>query len=52
MGEIHGELVHWAMEGGVELNGIEPRTIPGKGTGIFATRKLKVIDLSVAFEFV
>ena len=35
-------LVSWAVAQGVELAGIQPRAIPGRGVGIVATRKLKV----------
>lgn len=40
-------LVGWAKEKGVELNGIKPMQIPGRGTGIVATRRLKVLSLTI-----
>lgn len=50
MEEMHGELVCWAMESGVRLSGVEPRMIPNRGTGMFATRKIKVINPPIAFS--
>jgi hypothetical protein len=35
-------LVHWAIAQGVELSGVQPRALPGRGVGIVATRELKV----------
>lgn len=36
-------LLRWANDTqGVQLNGIEPRSIPGRGIGIVASRKIKV----------
>ena len=35
-------LIHWAEEAGVELGGVEPVTLPGRGTGMVATRDLEV----------
>ncbi|MCJ1284855.1 hypothetical protein MMC26_004192 [Xylographa opegraphella] len=34
-------LVHWAEDKGVELDGIKPQRIPGRGLGVVATRPLK-----------
>ncbi|KAK3366974.1 hypothetical protein B0T24DRAFT_374616 [Lasiosphaeria ovina] len=39
--EAYTELLLWAGEHGVVLNGIEPRRIPGRGIGIVATRALE-----------
>ncbi|KAI0398599.1 hypothetical protein F5Y17DRAFT_411241 [Xylariaceae sp. FL0594] len=39
--EIHQDLPRWARSSGVELNGIEPCAIPGRGTGIVATRDIR-----------
>jgi len=36
------ELLRWAAAQGVEMNGIGPKYMPGRGIGIVATRKLKV----------
>lgn len=42
MGAID-ELLEWAVgEGGVILNGVSGKAIPGRGVGIVATRALKV----------
>ncbi|KAG5973797.1 hypothetical protein E4U55_000272 [Claviceps digitariae] len=35
------QLLTWAQSKGVELNGIGPRVLPGRGIGIVATRDLK-----------
>lgn len=36
-------LLRWAKDTqGVQLNGIEPRSLPGRGIGIVASRKIKV----------
>ena len=39
-------LVLWAEDNGVELNGIKPQRIPGRGLGVIATCALKVSDQS------
>ena len=36
------ELLIWAKDQGIELDGVEPRRIPGRGFGVIATRDLKV----------
>lgn len=41
MGHLHN-LITWAKAQGVAINGIQPSKIPGRGTGILATRKIKV----------
>jgi len=50
MSKTCGELVRWAMDRGVELSGIEPRAIQGRGIGIFATREIEVIDPATALN--
>ncbi|GAB1312263.1 Ribosomal N-lysine methyltransferase-like protein [Madurella fahalii] len=39
--EAYDELLRWAGEKGIELHGVEPRAIPGKGVGVVATKPLK-----------
>ncbi|KAJ4416203.1 hypothetical protein N0V85_002389, partial [Neurospora sp. IMI 360204] len=39
--EAYEELLIWAKEKGIVLNGVEPRRIPGRGMGIVATKPLK-----------
>jgi hypothetical protein len=41
--EVPQDLFRWAKDKGVELNGIKPQRIPGRGIGIIATRRLKVM---------
>ena len=38
------DLCWWAKDKGVGLNGITPQRTPGRGVGVVATRKLKVMD--------
>ena len=40
--EAYEELLVWAKDKGIILNGVEPRRIPGRGMGIVATKPLKV----------
>jgi hypothetical protein len=40
--DAHNEVVKWAIEKGVELYGVEPRKIPGRGIGMIATERLEV----------
>jgi hypothetical protein len=40
--EVFDELARWAQDRGVELNGVAPRSLPGRGIGIVATKPLKV----------
>ncbi|KAL7937397.1 hypothetical protein V8C35DRAFT_180029 [Trichoderma chlorosporum] len=40
MGHLHN-LISWAKAQGVVIKGIEPSKIPGRGTGILATRNIK-----------
>jgi len=35
-------LLDWAQSAGVQLDGIAPQALPGRGTGVVATRNLKV----------
>ncbi|KAI1380020.1 SET domain-containing protein [Hypoxylon crocopeplum] len=39
--ETHEELLTWATSQGIKLNGIAPKTIPGRGIGLIATRTIK-----------
>ncbi|KXX80905.1 Ribosomal lysine N-methyltransferase set11 [Madurella mycetomatis] len=39
--EVYDELLRWAGEKGIELHGVEPRAIPGRGVGVVATKPLK-----------
>ena len=48
MGEVYANLIRWAMDNGVELAGVEPRTVPGTGIGMFATRAIQVIGPPIA----
>ena len=36
------ELLIWAKEKGVKLDGIKPERMPGRGVGIVATRQIAV----------
>jgi len=38
----HSNFIKWAEEQGIEVNGIEPANLEGRGTGIVASRALKV----------
>ena len=42
--EILQDLVYWAEDTGVELNGIKPWQVPGRGIGVVTTRNLKVMS--------
>ncbi|MCJ1379468.1 hypothetical protein MMC17_002569 [Xylographa soralifera] len=39
--EVPRNLIRWAKDKGVELNGIKPQRIPNRGLGVVATRNLK-----------
>ncbi|KAL2023521.1 hypothetical protein VTK56DRAFT_2129 [Thermocarpiscus australiensis] len=39
--QAYDEFLRWAQDRGVELHGVEPRPIPGKGIGMVATKPLK-----------
>lgn len=41
MGHLQN-LITWAKAQGVVIDAIQPSKIPGRGTGILATRKIKV----------
>jgi len=43
----HTDLIQWAKECGVTINGIKPARLPHKGIGILATRPLKVDALDL-----
>jgi hypothetical protein len=38
----HTNLIEWAKELGVTINGVKPARLPNKGMGVIATRPLKV----------
>jgi hypothetical protein len=40
--EVYDELLRWAEDRGVELHGVAPRPIPGRGMGMVATKPLEV----------
>lgn len=50
MMEAHERLLCWAMDIGIELIGIRPQRIPSRGTGVVATRRLKVMDPTIILE--
>ncbi|KAK4124932.1 SET domain-containing protein [Parathielavia appendiculata] len=39
--EVYDELLRWAEDRGIELHGVAPRSIPGRGMGMVATKPLK-----------
>lgn len=43
-GEPHAAFTRWAEEQGVQINGIEPARIPGRGVGMVATRDIHVFN--------
>lgn len=43
--KIHANLMEWAKERGVTINGVQPARLPHKGMGVIATRPLKVHTL-------
>ncbi|KAH7117651.1 hypothetical protein B0J11DRAFT_583049 [Dendryphion nanum] len=38
--EPYEDLIRWGKEKGINMNGIKPLTMPGRGTGVVATRNL------------
>jgi hypothetical protein len=40
-------LLEWAEAGGVEMNGIAPKPLPGRGIGFVATRRIEVSSARV-----
>ena len=45
------KCVAWAIERGVQINGVMPAQAPGRGLGVFAQRNIKVPSLrSIAKE--
>ncbi|KAL2149876.1 hypothetical protein VTH82DRAFT_7552 [Thermothelomyces myriococcoides] len=42
---VYDELVAWAQDKGVELHGVIPRELPGRGVGIVVTKHVKPGDL-------
>ena len=45
-GEEHDVFTAWAKERGVKINAVRPAKIPGRGLGIVATCKIKVLMYS------
>jgi len=43
--EAYEDLLNWARDQGIELHGIEPRPLPGRGIGVVATKSIKVSHL-------
>ncbi|KAM7213066.1 putative set domain containing protein [Rhypophila decipiens] len=43
--EVYEDLLNWAKEQGIELHGIEPRPLPGRGIGVVATKSIKENDI-------
>ena len=41
-GAHHEEFTKWAKQQGIQVNGIEPASIPGHGLGIVAQRRIEV----------
>ncbi|KAK6087808.1 hypothetical protein SCUP234_01447 [Seiridium cupressi] len=39
------QLLEWAGERGIELNGILPKRLPGRGVGVIATRSIKADEV-------
>lgn len=50
--EAYEELLLWAKDKGINLNGVKPRRIPGRGMGIVATKPLKVSHSHHVEQFV
>jgi hypothetical protein len=44
------QLLEWTTSIGVELNGIHPKALHGRGIGIVATRHLEVLHFTFLFE--
>lgn len=45
------QLLEWTSSIGVELNGIHPKALHGRGIGIVATRHLEVQYFAFLFEY-
>ncbi|CAJ2504544.1 Uu.00g119380.m01.CDS01 [Anthostomella pinea] len=45
--EPHEQLLDWATQQGVQLNGIAPQRIPGRGIGLLATRAIKPEEIAL-----
>lgn len=43
------QLLEWTTSIGVELNGIHPKALHGRGIGIVATRHLEVLSFPLVF---
>jgi hypothetical protein len=50
--DVYDEVVRWAQDRGVELDGVAPRSLPGRGVGIVATRPLEVSTHSTQIDLV
>lgn len=48
----HANLIEWAKERGVTINGVKPARLSQKGIGVIATRPLKVsvVDSSLCLQ--
>jgi hypothetical protein len=49
--EIHEKFTEWAIEKGVEINGIRPHRFEGRGLGIIAEKDFKVRGTFFALFF-
>jgi hypothetical protein len=49
--EIHDKFTEWAIEKGVQINGIRPHRFEGRGLGIIAERDFKVRGRFFALVF-
>ncbi|KAK1758539.1 ribosomal lysine N-methyltransferase set11 [Echria macrotheca] len=39
--DVYTELLRWATDQGIQIHGIEPRRLPGRGIGIVATQQIE-----------
>lgn len=46
-GEQHTAFMQWAIAQGVQVNGVEPARIPGRGLGMIAIRDIQVRNLAI-----
>lgn len=42
LGKHHTDFMRWAKSQGVKINGVTPAHIPGRGSGMIATRNIEV----------
>ncbi|KAH8703824.1 hypothetical protein BGW36DRAFT_287519 [Talaromyces proteolyticus] len=47
-GEEHAAFTQWAVEQGIEMNGVEPARFPGRGLGMVATKKIEANEVMVS----